>query len=103
MAETLTYNSLITDLQQYLERGTVVDPTVYSQLPRLINLAERAIASQLKIQGFINVVTTNMSTGQSVYAKPDRWRDTISMNFGVGVDQVRTPLFTRSYEYLRSY
>jgi len=103
MAETLTFNSLITDLQAYLERGTVVDTTVFAQLPRLINLAERDIARALKIQGFINVVTTVMGIGQSVYAKPDRWRDTVSMNFGVGVDQVRTSIYPRSYEYLRTY
>ena len=103
MAQILTFNSLIQDLQSYLERGTIVDPTVFAQLPRLINLAERDIARALKIQGFINIVTTTMAVGQSVYAKPDRWRDTVSMNFGVGSAQSRTPLFPRVYEFLRAY
>jgi hypothetical protein len=103
MATAMTFNSLLVDLRQYLERGTVVDTTVFEQLPRLINLAERDIARSLKIQGFINVVTSVMAAGTSVYAKPDRWRDTISINFGVGVAQVRTPVFPRSYEYCRMY
>lgn len=103
MAETLTFDSLQTDLRQYLERGTSVDPTVFDQLPRLINLAERQLANSLKILGFVNVVTDTFTIGQSVVPKPDRWRDTISINFGVGVTQIRTPLFPRVYEYLRAY
>ena len=103
MAVSMTFDSLQDDLRAYLERGTSVDPTVFDQLPSLINLAERELANRLKLLGFVRVVTSSMGVGQSVYAKPDRWRETISINFGVGTDQVRTPLFTRSYEYLRRY
>lgn len=103
MAVSMTFDSLLKDLRAYLERGTSVDETVFNQLPSLINLAERELANRLKILGFVRVVTSSMGVGQSVYAKPDRWRETISINFGVGTDQVRTPLFTRSYEYLRRY
>lgn len=103
MPTAMTFTSLQEDLRAYLERGTSVDTTVFAQLPRLINLAERDLARALKIQGFINVVTDTMGIGQSVYQKPDRWRDTVSMNFGVGVTQIRTPLFPRSYEYARLY
>lgn len=103
MPTSMTFDSLEKDLQQYLERGTSVDPTVFEQIPRLINLAERDLARALKIQGFINVVTGSMAAGTSVYQKPDRWRDTVSINFGVGVEEVRTPLFPRSYEYVRLY
>ena len=103
MAETLTFDSLQTDMRQYLERGTSVDPTVFDQIPRLINLAERQLANSLKILGFVKVVTDTLGIGQSVIAKPNRWRDTISINFGVGTTQRRTPLFLRSYEYMRRY
>ena len=103
MPTAMTFDSLQSDLRDYLERGTSVDPTVFDQLPRLINLAERDLARALKIQGFINVVTSVMAVGTSVYAKPDRWRDTVSINFGVGVTEERTPLFSRSYEYCRMY
>jgi len=57
MPTSMTFNSLLVDLRRYLERGTSVDQTVFEQLPRLINLAERDLARVLKIQGFINVVT----------------------------------------------
>lgn len=103
MPTALTFTSLVKDLQQYIERGTSVDPTVFEQLPRLINLAERDLAQSLKLLGFINVVTSTMGIGQSVYQKPDRWRETISISFGVGTTQVRTPLFPRVYEYARQY
>ncbi|WP_455363611.1 phage adaptor protein [[Eubacterium] cellulosolvens] len=104
MPTAMTFDSLQTDLRQYLERGTAVDTTVYEQLPRIINLAERDIARALKIQGFINVVTSAMAAGVSVYAKPDRWRDTISINYGAGAsNNQRTPVYPRSYEYLRMY
>lgn len=103
MAVSMTFDSLQEDLRKYLERGTSVDPTVFDQLPSLINLAERELANRLKILGFVSVVTDTMGVGQSVIPKPDRWRDTISINFGVGTEQVRTQLFARSYEYCRQY
>ena len=103
MPTSMTFDSLQEDLRDYLERGTSVDPTVFDQLPRLINLAERNLANALKILGFVRVVTDSFTVGQSVVPKPDRWRDTISINFGVGTAQERTPLFPRSYEYCRRF
>lgn len=103
MPTVMTFTSLQEDIRRYLERGNVADTTVYEQIPRLINMAERAIARKLKIQGFVNVVTSTLVNGTSVYSKPDRWRSTISMNFGVGAAQNRTPLFPRGYEYIRAY
>lgn len=99
MSYAMTYSSLLDDLRRYLERGFTAesDPIVYEQLPRLITLAERRIARELKIQGFIRAVTTPLAAGVAVYRKPDRWRDTISMTAG------GRPVFARSYEYLRSY
>lgn len=95
----MTFNTLQDDLRRYLERGFTAesDPYVYAQLPRLINLAERRIASELKIQGFIRAVNTAIPANTAVLRKPDRWRDTISIH------SVGTPLFARSYEYLRGY
>jgi len=106
MATTMTFETLKQDVQRYLERGATLaaDPIVYEQIPRLINLAERRIARELKVQGFIAVVTDTMVPGQSVYAKPDRWRDTVSINIGTGAGNAnRTTLYTRDYEYCRSY
>ena len=103
MAYAMTFASLQVDLRRYLERGFTLadDPYVYEQLPRLINMAERRIARDLKIQGFIVAVTTPMAIGVSTYAKPNRWRDTISMT--TKINNTLTPIFTRSYEYCRSY
>lgn len=106
MATTMTFTTLQEDVRRYLERGSsyASDPVVYDQIPRLINLAERRIARELKIQGFVNVVTGTLQTGVSVYAKPDRWRDTVSINIGTGVNNnTRKVLFTRAYEYLLNY
>lgn len=106
MATTMTFETLKQDVQRYLERGATLaaDPIVFEQIPRLINLAERRIARELKVQGFIGVVTDTMVPGQSVYPKPDRWRDTVSINIGTGPAKTnRKTLFTRDYEYLRSY
>ena len=96
---SVTYTSLLADLRRYLERGFTQesDPLVYEQLPRLITLAERRIARELKVEGFIVPVTTTLKAGVSVYAKPDRWRDTVSMQVG------STFLQARSYEYIRNY
>jgi hypothetical protein len=106
MATTMTFETLKEDVRRYLERGATLasDAVVYEQIPRLINLAERRIARELKVQGFINVVSDTLTVGQSVYPKPDRWRDTVSINIGTGTGNAqRTPVFARSYEYLRSY
>ena len=106
MATTMTFTTLQQDVRRYLERGATYasDPVVYEQIPRLINLAERRISRELKVQGFINVVTGTLIAGQSVYAKPDRWRDVVSINIGTGANNnTRKVLFTRAYEYLLSY
>jgi hypothetical protein len=103
MATTTTFTTLKEDIRRYLERGFTLasDAIVYEQIPRLINLAERRIARELKVQGMINVVTSTMSPGLAVYPKPDRWRTTVSFNFGIGNEY--NQLFPRSYEYVRSY
>jgi hypothetical protein len=102
----MTYSSLLEDVRRYLERGFTAesDQIVYEQLPRLVTLGERRIARELKITGFITAVTTPLQVGVAVYMKPDRWRDTVSMSIGTGTgNNTRKVLFSRVYEYLRSY
>lgn len=106
MATTMTFTTLQQDVRRYLERGSsfAADPVVFEQIPRLINLAERRIARELKIQGFINVVSGTLQSGVAVYSKPDRWRDTVSINIGTGANNnTRKVVFARAYEYLLSY
>jgi hypothetical protein len=106
MPQAMTFASLQNDVRSYLERGAsaVTDPLVYAQIPSLINFAERRISRDLKIQGFQTVVVTNLQTGVAVVAKPDRWRETISMNIGTSTgNNTRVLLVSRVYEYVRSY
>ena len=99
MPQGMTYQSLIQDLQRYCERaGATYDQTVYEQLPRIINVAERRMARELKIQGFINAVTGVMTTNMRAYAKPDRWRSTVSMSIGTGVGN-NDRVFLRELSY----
>lgn len=99
MGYSMTYESLLTDVRRYLERGFTEesDKIVYEQLPRLITLGERRIAREMKIEGFIRAVVTPLVAGSPVYLKPDRWRDTVSMSVN------GKPIFARSYEYCRNY
>ncbi len=109
MAVAMTFTTLQTMLQSYLERGTPSDTTVYQSLPQLINTAERAIARQFKIQGFIQNVVNQLQAGMPVYQKPDRWRLTVSMNYGTvstldpNNQNFREPIFPRSLEYCQTY
>jgi hypothetical protein len=104
MPASVTFTSLQSDIRNYLERGGSTDPIVYEQIPRLITLAERRIARELKIQGFLAVVNTTMQSGLAVYPKPDRWRDTVSINIGTGTNNnTREQIYSRSYEYIREY
>ena len=108
MATYVNYTSLFADIQNYLERGgsSVTDQTVYNQIPRLINSAERKIVQVLKLLGELTVLVDpdGLQNGVSVLTKPDRWRSTVSMNYGAGADSnVRTPLYPRSLEYCRRY
>ena len=105
MPTAMTFNTLQTDLQSYLERGTAADPLVYQQLPELINFAERRISTELKVLGFIVAATFTMQANLAVYQKPDRWRQMVSMNVGnspTGTIQ-RSQVFPRDYEYVRQY
>lgn len=104
----MTYTSLQEDLKRYLERGYPGDTEVLAQIPRLIDLAQRSIARAIKVQGFLVPVTSALQAGVSVYAKPNRWRDTVSMLIGTGatsstVGNNRKFIYPRSYEYCRAY
>ena len=106
MPTALTFTSLSTQvIQAYVERGGAgTDPTFFSQVPLLINNAERAIARRLKILGMNIPIISTLTANTAVYTKPNGWRRTISMNYGAGTPQnVATPIFARQYEYCLSY
>lgn len=109
MPTAMTFTSLQSDTRSYCERGgATVDAAFNSQLPGFINLRERQIARELKIQGFINNVTSAMTASLGVYQKPTRWRETVSINIGTNLGTAttynqRVTLLPRSYEYCRTY
>lgn len=108
MATYMTFSTLTQDVQNYLERGqsSTTDQTVFNQIPRLINAAERKLAQVLKLQGQIEPVTdpSGLPVGVAVISKPDRWRQTVSLNYGTGTNNnTRTKLLPRSYEFCRTY
>lgn len=105
MPTAMNFSSLKEDLRRYGERGAAAyDPTVDEMLPSIINTAERRVARELKIQGFINVVTSAMVANTRAYAKPDRWRSTISMSIGTGTgNNTRSFLREMSYEAAGTY
>jgi hypothetical protein len=94
----LTYDSLVTTIEQYLERN---DAAVVDQIPVFITLAEFEIAQQIKTLGQIEVAQGVMSVGNPILQKPARWRKTVSMSVTSGGE--KTPVFLRKYEYLTNY
>jgi hypothetical protein len=104
MPTAMTYTGLLSDLRRYLERGNLSDPTVYDQLPTLVNLAERRLARELKIQGTVTVLASTFVQGEPRIAKPDRWRETVSMRVGTGAsNDTLSEIYPRAYEYIRMF
>lgn len=97
-AVVMTYDSLVENIQSYLER---TDTATIDKIPTFIMLAEQIIASQIKFLGNLTVNESTMSIGTSIIAKPARWHKTVSMN--ILVDGQRQPVLLRKYEYLREY
>ena len=97
-ASVMTYDSLVENIQSYLER---TDAATLDKIPLFIMLAEQVIASQIKFLGNLTVNASTMTTGQNVIDKPARWHKTVSMNITVAGQ--RQPVFNRRYEYLREY
>jgi hypothetical protein len=97
-AAMMTYDSLVADVQSYLERN---DAATVSKIPTFIMLAEQSLAAQIKLLGNLMVNTSTMVTGQATIDKPARWRKTVSMNITVAGQ--RQPVLLRKYEYLREY
>jgi hypothetical protein len=90
----MTYDSLVLNIQQYMERN---DPDFIAQIPNLIALAESSIAAELKTYMQLIVVETNLAQNQTVLNKPARWRKTVSMKVN-GI-----PVLLRSQDYVAQY
>lgn len=97
-ASVMTYDSLVENIQSYLER---TDAATLDKIPLFIMLAEQVIAAEIKFLGNLTVNASTMTTGQNVIDKPARWHKTVSMNVTVAGE--RQPVLLRKYEYLREY
>jgi hypothetical protein len=90
----MTYDSLVLNIQQYMERN---DADFIAQIPNLIALAESSIAAELKTYLQLIVVETNLATNQTIVNKPARWRKTVSMKVN------GQPVLLRSQDYVSQY
>ena len=97
-AVVMTYDSLVADIESYLER---TDAATVDKIPTFIMLAEQQIATQIKFLGNLTVNESTMVQGNPVIAKPARWHKSVSFN--VVVNGVRQPVLLRKYEYIREY
>ena len=94
MSVIMSYDSLVLNIQQYMERD---DPDFVAQIPNLIALAESSIAAELKTYLQLIVVETSLATNQTVLNKPARWRKTVSMKVN------GKPILLRSQDYVAQY
>jgi hypothetical protein len=101
---TMTYTSLVNDIQTYLQR---TDAETIAKIPTFIFLAENVITAKLQSLGIVQVVNGVFIpgvNGGAVLQKPGGWRRTISFNIGTGEDnETRTILQPREYEFLIDY
>jgi hypothetical protein len=97
-AVVMTYDSLVENIQSYLER---TDTATIDKIPTFIMLAEQTLAADIKFLGNLIVVESTMVNGSPVIVKPARWRKTVSMNVTVAGE--KRPVLLRKYEYLREY
>ena len=87
-AVVMTYDSLVENIQSYLER---TDTATLEKIPTFIMLAEQVIAAEIKFLGNLTVVESTMVAGDPIINKPTRWHKTVSMNVTVG--GVKQPVF----------
>ena len=94
MSVIQTYDSLVLNVQQYMERN---DADFVAQIPNLIALAESSIAAELKTYLQLIVVETSLAEGQETLNKPARWRKTVSMKTN------GKPMLLRSQDLVAQY
>ena len=94
MSVIMSYNSLVQNIIDYMERD---DADFIAQIPNLIALAESSIAAELKTYLQLIVVETNLADEQTILNKPSRWRKTVSMKVN------GQPILLRSQDYVSMY
>lgn len=100
-----TYNQLLADVQQWLQRN---DADVIAQIPTFVRLAEQQIARDCKNIGLTKFVISSpllngggFTPGNAVVPKPTGWRRPLS--FSCYVDNQTRLLELRAIEFLEMY
>ena len=103
MPVAMTYTSLVSTLEAYLQRD---DNLVSSQIPNFIMLAQVRIPREIKILGLRTEVQGQFdatATGTGVMSKPADWQKTMAFYVGTGAGGNNfTPVFDRTVEYMRT-
>jgi len=76
---TMTYSSLITQIEDYLDR---TDQKLVDNIPIFINMAEIRCAREVKNLGSKTAAVSSFSAGVSTYQKPARLLEVVSINYG---------------------
>jgi hypothetical protein len=105
-ATAMTFDSLVQDLKDYTEQGSNSNTKLATQIPKIINNAERSLAMRLKIQGYRTVLNGTLLMNSPSYPKPQGWRNTVSFSVGTngpGQTQFNNKVYLRMrrYEYIR--
>ncbi len=105
MAVAMTYSSLITTIQAYLQVNNNNSPAI-ANIPTFVALAQARIPREMKLLGFRSEVTGNFDGGtqnSGLMSKPSDWRKTIAFYVATGSDvNVHTPILQRDYSYIRT-
>lgn len=94
-AINISYNQLLAILPSYMERP---DPAFAAMIPVFINLAENRLATDMKQEGFLAVVTGLLPLKPAM-PKPSFWRETESFTLTVA-GQLKT-IYLRTLEFCK--
>jgi hypothetical protein len=104
VASVLTYTSLVQNMKDYAERGTVTDTRFNNNIPVMIARAENRMAMLFKNLLSRETINDALILGNPILAKPAYWRNTVSimLAFGTGFNTIK-PLYPRTKENIQSY
>jgi hypothetical protein len=77
-----TYTGLVETIQSWLDRED--DDSLSDQIPTFILFGQRRIARELKILGLQAYAVGTFTAESGVVTKPNRWLQTLSVNWGSG-------------------
>lgn len=99
MAYYMTYDSLFSNIQRFLERA---DINFLETIPLFIRFGQDMIARDMKTLEMVQELEGVMAPSNNVIVKPTGWRQSLSWEIGTGTDfTTYVPLELRTSEYLR--